>query len=72
MRTVQSVVAAGMALKQPRMQPLLEQVDMADDRGMMHPQRLGCRADPAQPRNLRGGADLGPQVQPHDHLSFAQ
>jgi len=55
-------VAARMALKKPHAKPLLQRVDMADDRCVMHAQHLRRAADRAHPRHVKGGAHLVPVV----------
>jgi hypothetical protein len=52
-----------MALKQLYTEPTLQGVDMADHRGMMHPQNLRRSADRADPGNLKSGTHLVPIVQ---------
>ena len=39
--TAWDVAGVAIALKEPRPQPFFQRVDMADHRGMMHPQHLG-------------------------------
>ena len=58
-------VAARVALKQLRAQPLLQRVDMADDGRMMNAQHLGRAADRPDPRHLIGGPHLVPVLESH-------
>ena len=53
-------IATGMTLKELGAQMQFKLVDMPDDRRVMHAQRLGRGADPAQTRHMRRGAYLGP------------
>jgi hypothetical protein len=58
-------VAARVALEELDAQPRLERVDVADDGGVVHAQRLGRAADGAGARDVPGGADLVPGVDGH-------
>jgi hypothetical protein len=53
-------IAAGMTLEELGPQALFQRVDVADHRGVVHPQDLGGTGHRPEPRHLKSRADFVP------------